>query len=45
MSPSFDATELTAAPYRGNGLGCDVVYVIRRVDHGYSEAFGFELIG
>src|ERR1700709_1548811 len=39
-SPSLEATELTAAPYRGKGLGCAVVYVIRRFDHGYNEAFG-----
>lgn len=39
MSPSLDETELTAAPYLGNGLGCDEVYVSLRCDHGYSEAF------
>jgi hypothetical protein len=38
MSPSLDETELTAAPYLGNGLGCDEVYVSLRCDHGYSEA-------
>lgn len=41
MSPSLDETELTAAPYLGNGLGCDDVYVSLRCDHGYSEAFWF----
>ena len=40
MSPSLEETELTAAPYRGNGLGCDVVKVNRRRDHGYRFAFG-----
>lgn len=41
MSPSFEDIALTAAPYRGKGGGCEVVYVIRRCDHGYNEEFGF----
>ncbi len=39
-SPSFEDTELTAAPYRGKGLGTDVVKVRWRCDHGYKDALG-----
>jgi hypothetical protein len=41
MSPSFEDIALTAAPYRGKGGGCEVVYVIRRCDQGYKEELGF----
>lgn len=45
MSPSFEDTELTAAPYLGKGLGCDDVKVNFRYDHGYSAVFGDEFTG
>ncbi len=38
MSPSLFATELTAAPYLGKGLGWDVVKLKRRWAQGYREA-------
>jgi hypothetical protein len=41
MSPSLEETELTAAPYRGKGLGTFEVKVSRLFDHGYNDAFGF----
>ena len=40
MSPSFDATALTAAPYLGNGFDWGVGKLSFRCDQGYSAALG-----
>src|SRR5271170_3827482 len=40
ISPSLDATALTAAPYRGKGLDWGVGKLRRRCDQGYSAALG-----
>lgn len=40
MSPSFDATALTAAPYLGNGLDWGVGKLSFRCDQGYRAALG-----
>lgn len=45
MSPSFEDTEFTAAPYLGNGLGCDDVKVNFLYVQGYSAVFGAEFTG
>ncbi len=40
MSPSFDATALTAAPYLGKGFDCGVGKLSFLCDQGYSAALG-----
>jgi hypothetical protein len=42
MSPSFEATALIAAPYRGKGFACGDEKFRRRCDHGYRDAPGLE---